>query len=767
MTILIHKGDDTIFGPQEKFITFIFETELDLTGWKAQFKLGGFTKVIEDISSKQFDITISHSTTVQLPLGELNGSVVLIDNNNRIKTVINTIPFVVTKDVIEQQYETIDLTIPKSSGVDIKMRIGGRAVYSINGKTGEVILTAEDVGAIPEDSITTLATYEYVDTSIANTQAELDDTNARLNQKANIDYVDEELDFKADKTEVAKKANISDVPTRVSQLVNDEGYLTEHQDISGKADIDYVDEALGYKADKVDTYTKVEVDTIIDELALESGAVTSVNGMTGDVVVDVPDVSVFATKGQLITGLSTKQDKGDYALKSDIPNLDEYVKNTDYATENTGGVVKAPSSSFGIALNNSKQLYVFEASNSDIASKTNHYRPITPYNLDLAVKTGVTTNTIELTDEEKTSARTWLGTIGDTDYASEDKTGVVKAYANGGFSVSKSTGVAFCGVKTLSNYQNSSDTTFIGKGTLENIKDDLVKRALTGNTIELTAEDKATTKQLLGYVEPTDVLQAIASIPQFKMVIVDALPETGEKMTLYFVPKDGEAPDIYNEYVWIDETQVYEFLGTTAVDLTDYVKNTDYASSSKAGVVKTGVSTGVSITSGLLYVVKATDDEITAKTNLYKPIVPNNLDYAVKSGITTNTIELTDDEKASARTWLGAISDTDYATGSVGGVVKTSGTFAVTTANGYIQPMTIPLGTRYDNLSQYAFIGKGTLDNVLTQYSTNEKVGEIEDLLDQINGGTSLLATKTVLTTEADYNALETKDANTLYLIEE
>lgn len=320
MTILIHKGDDTIFGPQEKFITFIFETELDLTGWKAQFKLGGFTKVIEDISSKQFDITISHSTTVQLPLGKLNGSIVLTDNNNRIKTVINTIPFVVTKDVIEQQYETIDLTIPKSSGVDIKMRIGGRAVYSINGKTGEVVLTAEDIGAIPEESIATLATYEYVDTSIANTQAELDDTNARLNQKASIDYVDEELDLKADKTEVAKKANISDIPTRVSQLVNDEGYLTEHQDISGKADINYVDEALGYKADKVDTYTKVEVDTIIDELTLESSAVTSVNGMTGDVVLDIPDVSNLATKDE-------------------IPSLDDYVKNTDYVTTSKAGIV--------------------------------------------------------------------------------------------------------------------------------------------------------------------------------------------------------------------------------------------------------------------------------------------------------------------------------------------------------------------------------------------------------------------------------------------
>lgn len=32
------------------------------------------------------------------------------------------------------------------------------------------------------------------------------------------------------------KANTSDIPTKVSQLTNDSGFLTEHQDISGKAD---------------------------------------------------------------------------------------------------------------------------------------------------------------------------------------------------------------------------------------------------------------------------------------------------------------------------------------------------------------------------------------------------------------------------------------------------------------------------------------------------------------------------------------------------
>ena len=90
--------------------------------------------------------------------------------------------------------------------------------------------------------------------------------------------------------------------------------------------------------------------------------------------------------------------------------------------------------------------------------------------------------------------------------------------------------------------------------------------------------------------------------------------------------------------------------------MTDYVKNTDYATSDKGGVVKTHVSVGTMMTAdGFLQVVRASDTDITNKTNASKPIVPKNLDYAVKTGVTTNTIELTDDEKTSACNWLGTV----------------------------------------------------------------------------------------------------------------
>lgn len=77
------------------------------------------------------------------------------------------------------------------------------------------------------------------------------------------------------------------------------------------------------------------------------------------------------------------------------------------------------------------------------------------------------------------------------------------------------------------------------------------------------------------YASKTYVAQIIASIPQFKLSVVSSLPSTGEKMTLYLVPKDGSGDDIYNEYIWIEQTSTFEFLGTTAVDLTQYYTKTE------------------------------------------------------------------------------------------------------------------------------------------------------------------------------------------------
>lgn len=86
-----------------------------------------------------------------------------------------------------------------------------------------------------------------------------------------------------------------------------------------------------------------------------------------------------------------------------------------------------------------------------------------------------------------------------------------------------------------------------------------------------------------------------------------------------------------------------------------YVTETDYATTTTGGVVKVSASGGTAMNaSGVITTQRAMDAEIAAKTNAYKVIVPRNLDYAVKEGVTNNANTLSAVEQTNACTWIGA-----------------------------------------------------------------------------------------------------------------
>lgn len=93
-------------------------------------------------------------------------------------------------------------------------------------------------------------------------------------------------------------------------------------------------------------------------------------------------------------------------------------------------------------------------------------------------------------------------------------------------------------------------------------------------------------------------------------------------------------------------------LNGTDLAITDNKVNIPAAAQNKLGVVATASNFGTAYSTAL-YLVKATNDEVTAKTHNYKPIVPANLELAVKTGVTANTLPLTDSEKQAASNWLG------------------------------------------------------------------------------------------------------------------
>ena len=77
---------------------------------------------------------------------------------------------------------------------------------------------------------------------------------------------------------------------------------------------------------------------------------------------------------------------------------------------------------------------------------------------------------------------------------------------------------------------------------------------------------------------------------QIRFIIVNVLPtEDIDESAIYLVPsEETETGNVYAEYIYVNNQ--WEKLGETPieVDLTDYVKNTDYMTSSKGGVAKTG-----------------------------------------------------------------------------------------------------------------------------------------------------------------------------------
>ena len=100
----------------------------------------------------------------------------------------------------------------------------------------------------------------------------------------------------------------------------------------------------------------------------------------------------------------------------------------------------------------------------------------------------------------------------------------------------------------------------------------------------------------------------------------------------------------------VDDVQVN---GTTVV--TNKVANIPIGTSSVLGVYKVNPNQGVSaFSAGDLCVIPANENELIAKTQGYKPIVPNTLDKAIREGLGNNSLTWTDEYKTSARNTIGA-----------------------------------------------------------------------------------------------------------------
>lgn len=74
----------------------------------------------------------------------------------------------------------------------------------------------------------------------------------------------------------------------------------------------------------------------------------------------------------------------------------------------------------------------------------------------------------------------------------------------------------------------------------------------------------------------TLIAAALGNITNISYSVVTQLPEVGELGTIYLIANNsGETNNIYDEYIYIKSTGKFEKLGSTKLDLTGYLKETD------------------------------------------------------------------------------------------------------------------------------------------------------------------------------------------------
>lgn len=86
--------------------------------------------------------------------------------------------------------------------------------------------------------------------------------------------------------------------------------------------------------------------------------------------------------------------------------------------------------------------------------------------------------------------------------------------------------------------------------------------------------------------------EMISNLVNLRLQIVAELPERGETNIIYLIQKDGEAPDTYDEYVYIEDK--WEKIGNTDVDLSNYYTKEDVYNKSEINEIKSQIESQIS-----------------------------------------------------------------------------------------------------------------------------------------------------------------------------
>ena len=88
----------------------------------------------------------------------------------------------------------------------------------------------------------------------------------------------------------------------------------------------------------------------------------------------------------------------------------------------------------------------------------------------------------------------------------------------------------------------------------------------------------------------TAISSALANVTSISYEVVQSLPATGEAGKIYLVANNGSNPNIYDEYIYVNNK--FEKIGTTDVDLSNYIQTTDLVAITNAEIDTITTSSG-------------------------------------------------------------------------------------------------------------------------------------------------------------------------------
>ncbi len=169
----------------------------------------------------------------------------------------------------------VDITVPTKTSqlTNDSGYITSAPVQSVNGKTGAVSLNAADVSALPSTTVIPSKTSQLTNDSGYITSAPVTKVN---NKTGNVVLT---------ASDVGALPSTTQIPTKTSDLTNDSGFLT-----SAVTSFNNQTGAVTYTA-PVTSVNGMTGDVVVQG---GGGAVDSVNGKTGVVVLDASDVNALA-----------------------------------------------------------------------------------------------------------------------------------------------------------------------------------------------------------------------------------------------------------------------------------------------------------------------------------------------------------------------------------------------------------------------------------------------------------------------------------------